>query len=186
MIFHPLAFLSFCCVFLFWHACIIVSDAEQSSNIRGESASGSAELSHEEKVAEFNKLWDGLISRAYLGMCGREYQDFVVDGCLKGLPHEDDPDYGWKIQIYRAGYKAIRRIARGPSSPGASESGSDDDFISSEKNHESLAHNGDSHYPNNMLFVSPPARLISHHFFVTLRFISISFLEGPQPILGER
>ena len=94
---HPLVFLSFLCVLLFWHAWLFVSDAERSSNVRGGSASGSAELSHEEKVDAFNKLWDGLISRAYPGMCGREYQDFVVNGCLKGLTHEDDADYDWKF-----------------------------------------------------------------------------------------
>ena len=183
---HPLVFLSFLCVLLFWHAWLFVSDAERSSNVRGGSAPGSAELSHEEKVDAFNKLWDGLISRVYPGMCGREYQDFRHYACLEGIPHEDDPDYDWKFQIYRAGMNAVRDKARVPSSPGPSESGFDDDYISSEKNHESLAHNGDFHYPNNMLFVSPPTCPFSHHFFVTLRFISISFLEGPQPILGEQ
>ena len=109
---HPLAFLNFLCVLLFWHAWLFVSDAERSSNVRGGSASGSAELSHEEKVDEFNKLWDGLISRVYPGMCGREYQDFRRYACLEGIPHEDDPDYDWKFQIYRAGMNAVRDKAR--------------------------------------------------------------------------
>ena len=130
---HPLAFLNFLCVLLFWHAWLFVSDAERSSNVRGGSASGSAELSHEEKVDEFNKLWDGLISRVYPGMCGREYQDCRRYACLEGIPHEDDPDYDWKFQIYRAGMNVVRDKARVPSSPGSSESGSDDDYISSEK-----------------------------------------------------
>ena len=98
-------------------------------------------------------------------MCGREYQDFRRYACLEGIPHEGDPDYDWKFQIYRAGMNAVRDKARVPSSPGSSESGSDDDYISSERNHESLAHNGDFHYPNNMLFVSPPTCPFSHHFF---------------------
>ena len=59
-------------------------------------------------------------------MCGREYQDFRHYACLEGIPHEDDPDYDWKFQIYRAGMNAVREKTRVPSSPDSSESGVDE------------------------------------------------------------
>ena len=97
-------------------------------------------------------------------MSGREYYEFLANACLAGMPHEDDPDYEWKIHIYRAGYRAIRAnvgkpsgpgdgmeaikaTTRVPSGPGSSESSSDDDPSSSESSHEPSARNGDVHYP---------------------------------------